>query len=509
MAVEMRLSKDRAARVTELDIAREWAGTQGASAVSKITVRDAQGDVPTQDPITVGPDMRIVFRRPPVGDLSITYRVRAAERGESRFALRIGRDRISGVGHSFLLLPRFEAELPVRLRWHLSQMVPGSVGACSLGSGDEITTKATSEDIAHAVYVAGKLDFIDGGGGRWMAILDAKNFEPSSTFLWTSKTLSLIQQRLDPRPDPEPFSFFLVAEPGLGEDHDGAALGRSFGLWFDSSRKFDERLELAVAHELLHRIFGTAVRLQDAKGREADWFSEGFTVHFARKLLFATKRISPEAFLDDLKRSTIDAGDAAPGDAWARPSAERSRAGYGRGSLYAATVDLAISRASKGARSLDDVVRELVQRARRERASAMPETALRTLLVRELGAPGGEEFDRVILQGAAPARLPSDAFGPCFRRSEKPVKQFELGYDRVSLENLPAHVRGVVKGSAAERAGLRDGHWVIAAKLPKPDAKPLKNVELTVSDRKGPRRIRYKPETQKPEVHWRTAPCGR
>ena len=127
---------------------------------------------------------------------------------------------------------------------------------------------------------------------------------------------------IDPDPGPEPFSFFFVAEPGFGRSHDGAAFGRSFAVWFDSSRGFDDGLKIAVAHELVHRVLGTKLYLVDETGAEAQWFSEGFTVHYARKLLLASKRISPEAFLDDVRRSE---GDSERPDAWGQRAVARSR----------------------------------------------------------------------------------------------------------------------------------------------------------------------------------------
>src|SRR5262249_28599664 len=152
---------------------------------------------------------------------------------------------------------------------------------------------------------------------------------------------------------------------------------------FDASRAFDDRLKIAVAHELLHGVLGTKVRLVDEGGAEAAWFSEGLTVHYARKILFAAKRISAESFLDDVRKAEREAG-ATP-DAGARDGGRRSRSSYGRGSLYAASLDAAIKHGSKGARSLDDLVRELVSLAEKKRSPSLPPSSLRELAVRELG----------------------------------------------------------------------------------------------------------------------------
>ena len=467
-------------------------------------MRDAHGELATRPAPDDGGDFRVELDHAPAGgEVRVSYRVRAEPRDGSRYALRLSHDQLSAVGHTFLLLPKLDAPAPVHVRWHLGAMTSGAVGACTLGAGDDVTGTSTTEDLAHAVYVAGKLDFVDGGDGAWVSIVGPKSFEPSSAFQWTKTTFGLVRARPSiPDSGPEPFSFFFVAEPGLGAAHDGAAFGRSFAIWFDAGRTLDDPLKITVAHALLHRVFGAKVRLADEGGGEAAWFSEGFTVHYARKILFASKRISAEAFLDDVKRHEGEHDGAA--DAGAHAAARRSHASFARGALYAASLDAAVRHATKGARSLDDLVRELALRAEKRRSPMLPAGALRELAVREAGAAAGEEFDRVVVRGEE-ARPPSDAFGPCFERVPRELKVFDLGFDRAALDGFPGPVRGVEKDSAAERAGLRDGAFVTSAKVPPPDQKNAK-VELTIQERKGTRKIRYKPEARRTESVWRVAP---
>jgi predicted metalloprotease with PDZ domain len=59
---------------------------------------------------------------------------------------------------------------------------------------------------------------------------------------------------------------------------------------------------------------------------------------------------------------------------------------------------------------------------------------------------------------------PPNAFAPCFKRVHAiEGKPFETGFDVTSLASSPRIIRGVVPGSAAALAGLRDGDTVVEA----------------------------------------------
>jgi len=48
-------------------------------------------------------------------------------------------------------------------------------------------------------------------------------------------------------------------------------------------------------------------------------------------------------------------------------------------------------------------------------------------------------------------------FGPCFTRVTKPMRRYLLGFEPAVLVEPQRIVRGLVTGSAAERAGVRNG----------------------------------------------------
>ncbi len=531
--VAIRLSGDAAAKVTSLDVARTWADTRGAGAILHVVARDADGDLPLRDGPEDGPDrLYLPARAPRGGELAIRYRARA-NGDTSRFGLRLSRERQSGVGHAFLLLPRIEGAVPVRIRWHLDALAPGASAATSFGAGPVVVTRATSEELGQAAYLAGpthveeplpSLPSPDDAGSlpgpavtSRLVVLGAPAFDTRAAFYWSTGALATLGRFFErpaaPAEKPaDPFSFLLVAEPGLGAVHDGAALTGSFALWFDQARAFDAGLKSVVAHELTHRYLGGALRLDDENGKEAVWFSEGFTVHLARRWLLESGMVTPRDVLGDLRRTMDD--KASPGHlaACAASSGGRSQDEYRRGARYAALTDAAIKKASSGRRGIDDLVRDLLARGRAEHIPAFPVRVWREAVQRELGDAGGATFDQVITRGE-PAELPDDAFGPCFRRVSREEDVFTLGFDRRSLVKTPAVVTGVLRGSAAEKAGLREGALVLSASVPGEDKAAPRNgkkaeVVLTIAGRGGGKKVRYRPWAKRHVVSWEVQECA-
>jgi predicted metalloprotease with PDZ domain len=415
---------------------------------------------------------------------------------------------MSAVGHAFLLLPRLAGAVPARVRFHLGPFGRGAEAASSLGFGADVTTTATIEELGHAAYVAGKLwieqpekDAPAAEAGKSLVIVGGPPFDGRTAWRTCLATMAATDRIFGGPPEAgERFTFLLVPEPGIGRAHDGAHLTRSLGLWFDPRRGLDPEITLTIAHELTHRFLGGTVRLVDEGGRDAAWFSEGFTVHFARRALLDAGLATPADLIADVRRTL---GEPAPGEA-------PLPADYRRGAQWAAYLDAALRRASGGARSLDDVARALVARARSEGATRLPVAALREALAKDLGPKGAADLDRLLAHPDAPVDLPDDAFGPCFKRTTRQESAFDLGFDRDGLHGGSGLVHGLVKGSAADRAGVREGALILSATIPGEDEalRQRAEVELLFADGKGQKRVRYRPVGKRTTARWETAPCA-
>ena len=130
---------------------------------------------------------------------------------------------------------------------------------------------------------------------------------------------------------------------------------------------------------------------------------------------------------------------------------------YDRGSLYFAALNADIQAATNGDLSLDDLVREMLSDRRAD--IPLTEAHWREKLEAVLGEDGIADFDAMLAGGEV--QPPSDAFGPCFQRVTKPLRRYNLGFDPDVLLDRPREVYGLIPGSEADKAGLRDGDVIL------------------------------------------------
>jgi predicted metalloprotease with PDZ domain len=129
---------------------------------------------------------------------------------------------------------------------------------------------------------------------------------------------------------------------------------------------------------------------------------------------------------------------------------------YGRGWLYLVQTDSEIRAASKGKRSLDDVVRELYRRETANQPYGIPQWL--ELVGKEIGLPKAEAgYDRMASGGLL--KPPADSFS-CLTVVSHPARPFELGFARSSL-NDDRIVKDLAAGSAADKAGVRNGDVIV------------------------------------------------
>jgi predicted metalloprotease with PDZ domain len=448
--------------------------------IEEVYARDGEGALALKTrPVTIDDEACTEWRsdRHPSGAIVITYRVKVAPGDNHRFQGIHGHaGGFEGLGATFLLLPDVNDVYRAHVKWSLAGAGEGASAVSSFGAGDA-ETSAPLDRLRSAFYMAGPLGrlALDDGAthfrGAW---LGRPLFDPAETAVWAAKVRAG-QRAFFHDTDPAPFTFFLRTIPGLGPSWVGNGGPSSFLFLAGDKLEWSRPARFAVAHELAHTwigVAGSGVRLE-GPGGSAYWFTEGFTVHYTRALLLANGLCTPAEFLDDLRERTerflVNPDKALPNEAIVKgffKSDTINKLPYDRGMLYAAEVDAAVRAKSGGKRSLDDLMLALLDRARslgKQAAgvetnavttAALPADAFREMVGAELGPAGQARYDAVIVRGEAPAP-PSDAYGPCFKAVKKAVPRFELGFDVSSYKD--DKLTGLVRGSAADRAGLREG----------------------------------------------------
>ncbi len=130
---------------------------------------------------------------------------------------------------------------------------------------------------------------------------------------------------------------------------------------------------------------------------------------------------------------------------------------YDRGSMYFAGEDARIREASQGERSMDDIFFQID--AIREAGEPFTPEVWEDLIAAELGDEARTRFQEMM--AGAIQIPPSNAFGPCFTREETPSRVFQLGFDAATLSSEDRIVSGLIEGSTAEAAGLRNGDRIL------------------------------------------------
>ena len=154
----------------------------------------------------------------------------------------------------------------------------------------------------------------------------------------------------------------------------GTALESAFACFLTPDQalqsEHDVDIPWLLAHEMFHSWNGRVIGLAPPE-QLGYWFSEGFSDFYARRLLQRGGFLDDEGYRRSLeaRRAEYDANPErdAPATRIQEAFWSDSNVGllpYQRGDLVADMVDRAIQHASDGERSLDDLMRDLLRRAR-------------------------------------------------------------------------------------------------------------------------------------------------
>ncbi|WP_321470204.1 hypothetical protein [uncultured Paludibaculum sp.] len=441
-----------------------------ARTISGLTARDADGPLPLR--VTDNPDSADGAarhwspERAVRGPVTLRYRAPISNRPAPRGAappleLRSDTGAFSGAGASFLLLPRGASPARLHLHWDLAEMPDGACGVSSLGAGDRtLALEDAAERLKSVFFLAGQLHLYPENPPE-RGFFSAWHGTPPmdlARLMASEHKLYAYFEKFFSRKSEAPYGVFLRENPV--NPGGGVELSGSFVATF-GPKVTAEELTVTLAHEMLHTFAGG---LDQTEGLAGSWYSEGLAVHYARLLALRAGQITPNEFLNDLNST---AGRYYTNIFLGTPNSEipkrfwadtRIRVlPYDRGSLYFAVLDTQLRAASHGQRGLDEFLLEFL--ARRQQALPLNESAWCALLEHALG-PAGPAAYRAMLEGAL--QLPdSGAFGPQFVRTSRPLRRYELGFDPGVLIEPRRVVRGLVAGSAAARAGLRDGDEIV------------------------------------------------
>ena len=379
-----------------------------------------------------------------------------------QYEMRTEGGTFSAAGNAFLLLPTDERPRRVEVHWDLAGFGTGAAGVSSFGIGDVTTAAAIpASQIAAAYYMGGRPGVAGPEKNGFFAAWQGQPpFAMAPLMTWAG-TLHRFYGTFFGYTPPR---FGVFGRTNTRNPGSGIGLTDSFAYTFNQNSK-PEDLRTLLAHEMLHSWVNSLDGSMDsAGGLDRSWFGEGLAVHYQRTLPYRAGMISADDFLRDLNETAgryytnvkIATPNAAIPEGFWRDTRIRVLP-YDRGSLYFEATDARIRAKSGGRRSLDDIVRAMLK-TRRD-GGAMNEALYRSLLKAELGDEGIADLDAMLV--GATIVPPSNAYGPNFRRVSRWLRRYDLGFEMASLQAKPKIVRGLILGSNADKAGLRNGDEIL------------------------------------------------
>jgi hypothetical protein len=422
-----------------------------------LAVGDDAGAVPmTRAADRNGPD-RWVPGRAIRGMVTVTYRLLAenipALSGGPPIALRVDGDAVSAIGDTLLMKPEVAGDYRIGLRWDVSAMGPGAEGVSSWGDGDVDLPAGPISRLGHAVYMAGHLGQETDGAFSAVWAEGQPLFDPKPPMTWTASLHRRMSAYFRDASEP-PYRVFMRFNPMNAGG--GAALTNSFIITYGKDVT-GENFKGILGHEMTHTWTANEI---------GNWYDEGDAVYYQALIPWRSGLMTTDQYLADLNETAYryftNALRSLPEAQVAPRFWEDTRIRvlpYDRGAMYFAVLNGKVRRASGGKRGIDDLVRVMMDKARK--GEPLSEQTWVDLLQAEIG-PEGPAAHRNMMSGGLV--LPeSDDFGPCFQRVKTPMRQFDLGFDNASITAKPKIIKGLKPDSEAAKAGLRNGDEVTYA----------------------------------------------
>ena len=438
-------SVDIAAGEPVVTLATFTPGFGTTQAVEAMTAVDSHGPVP----LTVT-DGRFIAGRAVTGDLQIRYHLPLMNQtpiaGGPPINLRIDGDGLSAQGPALVAQPNIEGPYRIALRWDLSNMAAGATGVSSYGDGDIDLPAGPTDRLDRVVLMAGTVKRADHGVFSAVWTGDPP-FDPADSMAWTARLHTWMSGFFQDTEEP-PYRVFLRLNPMNAGG--GAAYPHSFLATYGTGVT-GENLKGILGHEMTHTW--TANDL-------GKWYDEGNAVFYQELLPWRAGLFTTDQYLagvnETASRYFTNPMYNVPEDQVLPRFWEDTRIRvlpYDRGMMYFAVLNGKIKRASDGKRSIDDLIRAMVGRARANQPITLD--IWLDMLRAEIGEDG-PTVHRAMMAGEWIVPESGD-FGPCFHRVTRPIRRFDLGFDPASIISPDKIIKGLKPGSEAEKAGLRNG----------------------------------------------------
>jgi predicted metalloprotease with PDZ domain len=436
--------------------------------VTDLVVSDDRGPLALRDRVRrnndAGSHETWTTVRPPSGAVKVSYRMHVArnmvtKRGP-QVDLQAAGGGVSGGYIGFLVLPDIAGgSFDTRVRWNL---LPGETAVSSYGEGDYKGT-FTVEKLTGTLFLAGPVMTYRTPGqakdaGLEVYALGVRQEQLKQAGDWTARAYAAEVKAFNLSGN-RPYRFMIRSYDG-GANASGRAAEHSFLLYVPpGSDPGTNALHFTVAHEMVHSL----ARYLEKENIDGDWYTEGTANYMAITVPDAAGLYTPSQYLElvqaesagyytNAQRSVPNSKLAATvwsgRNAWMLP--------YNRGTMYFADLDAKL-RAHGAKVTVLDLVNEMSKRI--DAGEPSDRHTWLDVLSKRAGQWAINDWNDM-MSGTVifPAK---GAFGACMQSRKEDVRIFDLGFSLPVRLIAGSTIGGLVQGSPAERAGLRNGDVLV------------------------------------------------
>jgi len=484
---------------TELALPDRWGGAAGLGRC----IRNLRALTPGASvlPVPQRPNL-LQVTHPPMRAVQIEYHVVQDEPSSPLTVLRLNRPVLRlgwfyAIGQALFVIPRWDqnAQRELSVTWSGLPAGWNLSGPWGEGAGEQ-RARGDIGDLRGATFIGGaglRSSLRDEAGAAVTLITRGEWPFPDADLLDLAAHITGAQRRLLDDHTPMKATVIAIQTDEHPSNTGGEARTGGVSLYMPSGIVAAQDAAFLLAHEMFH--LWNPRRIGRLAGPRLTWFSEGVTDWAAARTLDEIGLWGEGRFIvwinSVLRDYSLSSARALPVDqllARRSESPEASRMPYLQGAILAHNWEADLRRISGGSLSFQNVLRRLV--ATRV-ASPLDEERIADAFPADMREGVLREIRRCIIGGGVIDPRP-DAFAPRLVLTQEFLHAFDPGF-----EVDPSLVRGVITGvrpgSAAWRAGLRDGQlWVGGGVTRDPD----EWAEIVIADDRGAQRIiRYLPRS--------------
>ena len=400
------------------------------------------------------------------------------------------------IGHALWVYPEMSGTTPLRVTLQWKNIPTGWTLINSFGVGEpRQKVKTTLHEFRKGTFLAGDYRI--------------KRFEIKKRPVYAvtrgewrfpdEKLNSLVQKVVQAQRDfwnsyDFPYYFVAVLPSDRRNVRGGEGRTNSFSLYLPknlTTLSVEHDLYL-LAHETFHAW--NPLRLGAYENDRLYWFGEGVTDYYAFLLLLRAGLMSLEEYVaahnswikayytSPVRSLTVDEMVQKRQTDW-----DAGQLFYKKGYLLANHLDFTIRSKTNGKHSLDDVMRSLL-RSSKPGSIELSEKRIEDALRPYLKDQGASDIEKYMVRGEL---VPTNnSFGACATVDEIEHRSFDAGFDMETWAKSRVF-SGVVPGSNAYQAGLRDGQkWVSGAMM---QGDPTSLVKFTVIEGETEKVVQFYP----------------